>query len=314
MVALLGVDIGGTNVKTALVSVDGAVLSFASGSWSGRGPADAVETAALSVPGLVDEAGVSPAVCGCACAGLVDSARGVVHSSPNLPTWSDVRLADMLSERLGLNVKLENDANAAAFAEFEVGAAREAGNAVMLTLGTGVGGGIVLGGALYRGSHGSAGEIGHTTIDLDGAACVCGSRGCLEGMASAGAVVRHAVEMIGGGRESALSPAVSAGTLSSRDVGAAAARGDEVALESLAAVGRNLGVGLANISQILDPDVIVVGGGVAEAGDLLLAPAREEMRARLSACDFRAPLIVAAELGETAGVVGAALLARDGRL
>jgi glucokinase len=307
----LGVDIGGTNVKTALVGVDGAVLAFRSVGWSGGPPAEAVEAVGSSLEDLVRESGESPVACGCACAGLVDGVAGVVRSSPNLPTWHDVELADMVAGRTGLSTTLENDANAAAYGEYAVGAARGASNAVMLTLGTGIGGGIVLGGRLFRGSHGMAGEIGHTTVDMDGPSCLCGSRGCLERLANARAIVAGASDLVNSGRPSSTSGMVANGTLTARDVGAAASAGDAVAAEALAAVGRVLGVGLANVSQTLDPDVIVVGGGVIGAGELLLGPAREELETRLYGCGFRAPKIVAAQLGEAAGVVGAALLARS---
>jgi len=311
--ALFGIDIGGTNVKAALVSEEGAVLAFSSESWSGGEPEESVETAALLTERVVAGAGRAPEACGCACAGLVDNSRGVVISSPNLPSWSNVSLADLLGRRLGLEVGLENDANAAAVAEFKVGAARGATNAVMLTLGTGVGGGVIIGGRLYRGSHGTAGEIGHTTVHLSGPPCICGSRGCLEGVANAEAVVAGARELIASGRESSLSGLAPDGAFTSSDVGLAAAEGDGVAAEALASVGRALGVGLANVSQFLDPDVIVIGGGVALAGEPLLGPARDELESRLSDCGFRCPRVVAAQLGETAGVVGAALLALEGR-
>ncbi|MFH1501983.1 MAG: ROK family protein [Candidatus Eisenbacteria bacterium] len=310
MSALLGIDIGGTNVKTAHVGVDGAVLAFASVGWSGGDPSEVVEAVALAAARLARDSGETPVACGCACAGLVDRAAGIVRSSPNLPTWRDVELARMLADRLGLPTWLENDANAAAFAEYEVGAARGAANAVMLTLGTGIGGGIVLDGRLYRGSHGMAGEVGHSTIDLDGEPCLCGARGCLERYANAGAIVARATELVASGRESSLGERATAGTLTAKDVGAAALDGDAVAVEVLASVGRILGVGLLNVSQILDPDVIVIGGGVVAAGEPLLGPAREELEAQLPGAGFRAPRVVAAELGETAGVVGATLLAR----
>lgn len=298
-------------MKTALVGLDGAVVSFMSTGWSGGSPREAVEVASGSAERQIEEAGERPRACGCACAGLVDGPAGVVVSSPNLPEWIDVELSAMLSQALGLPVVLENDANAAAYAEYEMGAGRGARNVVMLTLGTGIGGGIVLGGSLYRGSHGTAGEIGHSTVDLNGPPCLCGSRGCLERMANAEAVVERAMELLGAGRRSALDGIAATRPLMAVDVGRAASGGDEVALEALAAVGRVLGVGLANISQILDPDVIVIGGGVMGAGEQLLRPAREELEARLSGHEFRGPRVVPAALGETAGVVGAALLARE---
>ncbi len=312
MSVFLGIDIGGTNVKTALVRVDGAVLSFDSHEWSGGPPGDAVKVAADSARSQMESSGLTPDACGCACAGLIDCAEGVVRSSPNLPDWHDVELSAMLSRELGLPVVLENDANAAAYAEYLVGAGRGARDLVMLTLGTGIGGGVVLGGRLYRGSHGTAGEIGHTTVEREGPVCACGSRGCLERLANAEAVVAKARELLEQGRRSALSEKAASGTIHAVDVGLAAAAGDQVAIDALAAVGRALGVGLANVSQILDPDVIVIGGGVVSAGEPLLRPARQELEARLSGYEFRGPRVVPAALGDTAGVVGAALLAREG--
>lgn len=312
MRALLGIDIGGTNVKAALVSVDGAVVSFVSAEWSGGPPSDAVDSATGLAARLGAEGSeANPLACGCGCAGLVDRAHGIVRSSPNLPSWRDVELAKALKERLGLRTALENDANAAAYAEYVVGAARGATNAVMLTLGTGVGGGIVLGGRLYRGSHGTAGEIGHSTISLEGPRCSCGARGCLEALTSAGSIASRAADLLAEGRRSTLAAVSAVRALTAKDVGEAAAAGDAVAAEALAAAGAALGAGLANVVQILDPDVVVVGGGVAAVGEHLLGPARREMAARVQGCDFRSPRIVPAELGEAAGVVGAALLARD---
>lgn len=311
MRALLGIDIGGTNVKAALVSVDGAVASFEATEWSGESPADATDAIQALAERVLSGSSANPAACGCGCAGLVDRERGIVRMSPNLPAWRDVPLSSALEERLGLRTLVENDANAAAYAEFVVGAARGATNAVMLTIGTGVGGGIVLEGKLYRGSHGTAGEIGHSPIDVDGPPCSCGASGCLESLSSAASITRRVAGLIASGRASSLEAVAAARDLTARDVGEAAAAGDAVAAEALAAAGSALGAGLTTVAQILDPDVIVIGGGVAAVGERLLAPARREMMARVQGRDFRAPRIVPAELGDAAGVVGAALLARD---
>jgi glucokinase len=307
----LGIDIGGTNVKAALVSEEGAVAAFALESWSGGSPHDAVAAAlALRDRLLCDRSSPRPRFCGAGCAGLVDGVNGVVRMSPNLPSWRDVELARLLTEALGTETVVENDANAAAFGEHTVGAARGAMNAAVLTLGTGVGGGLILGGRLYRGSHGFAGEVGHATIDLDGPPCVCGGAGCLERMVNAEAIVTRA-RALAGSEPSELRTALKAGSLTAKDVGAAAARGDAVAGRVIEETGRLLGVGLANLVQVLDLEIIVVGGGVASAGDRLLAPARAEMAARVAGPAGRLPKIVPAELGEMAGVTGAALLAGD---
>jgi glucokinase len=306
----LGIDIGGTNIKAALVSEDGRARSFVRSPWSGRAPAEAVSVAGRLLEELGSPDGAEPpAGCGAGCAGLVDSRAGTVHLSPNLPEWRDVGLRHMLTEALGLPTVIENDANAAAYAEYVVGAARGVRSAVLITLGTGVGGGLILDGRLHRGS-GFAGEVGHATIERDGEPCACGNAGCLERYVSAGAIVRSALSLLEQGRPSALS---GAGEVTAEAVGEAACGGDELALEVLAEAGRALGVGLANLALILAPDLFVIGGGVAAAGEPLLGPAREEMERRAYCRGPSTPGVVPAELGETAGVVGAALLAREAK-
>jgi glucokinase len=306
--AYLGIDIGGTNVKAALVSEEAAVLSFVSQPWSG-GPAGDVVTAAEALRASLFEARTDADVvaAGAGAAGLVDSEEGVVRVSPNLPEWKDVELRRMLSEALELPLLLENDANAAAYGEFLAGAARGAVNAVVLTIGTGIGGGLILDGALYRGRC-FAGEVGHMTINMDGPPCACGSRGCLERLASAEAIVRNAEKLLASGRDSTLSERHGFGA---EDVAAAAARGDALAEAALAETGRALGAGLSNLVLLLDPDVIVIGGGVAAAGEKLLGPAREELAASAYVHVTEPTPVVPAALGNSAGVVGAALLARD---
>lgn len=307
----LGIDIGGTNIKAALVSEDGTIAAFALTPWSGGAACNAVAAAlALRDELLRGRPDTRLGVSGAGCAGLVDSVRGVVRVSPNLPSWRDVELARLLTEALGTETVVENDANAAACGEHAVGAARGATDAAVLTLGTGVGAGFILGGRLYRGAHGFAGEVGHATIDLDGLPCVCGGAGCFERMVNAEAIVARA-RTLADREPSQLGAALRAGSLTARDVSDAAARGDAVACRAIEETGRLLGVGLANLAAILDLEVIVVGGGVASAGDRLLAPARAEMAARVAGPAWRLPRVVPAELGEMAGVTGAALLARD---
>lgn len=310
MRAHLGVDIGGTNVKAALVAPDGGLLAFRSAPWSGGPPEDTVAAAEALRRDLSSAVPNSEVVsCGVGAAGLVDAERGLVRLSPNLPEWHDVELERLFAEALGLPTTVENDANAAAYAEYLLGAARGSANAVLLTLGTGVGGGIIIGGRLYRGA-GSAGEIGHLTIDRDGEPCPCGNSGCLERYANARALVRAALARLEAGGESLLAGRDSS-SLSAADVGRAAAAGDAVALAAVREVGTALGVGLAGLTLILDPDLFVLGGGVAEAGEPLFDAAREEMRRRIYGSSCSLPRLVRAELGETAGAVGAALLGRD---
>ena len=302
-----GVDIGGTNIKAALVSEEGSLKIFRSMPWSVGPASDAVATAVRLLEDVTaSEPGHEIISCGAASAGLVDTEAGIVRLSPNLPEWRDVQLGRMLEDALKLPTTLENDANAAAYAEYVLGAARGATNAIVLTLGTGIGGGLILGGRLYRGG-GFAGEVGHTVIERDGEPCPCGNTGCLERYANAEALVNWARQSLDAGASSTLSGEA----LTAKEIGRAANAGDAVALAAVREVGRALGVGLANLALTLDPDVIVLGGGVAEAGEPLFAAACDEMarRAYGSACSL--PRLVRAELGETAGVVGAALLARD---
>lgn len=311
MRAYLGIDIGGTNIKAALVSEEGAPVAFLSMPWSGGAAGDAVDVVSRLTQNLTSaNEGHEIVACGVGSAGLVDASAGVVRLSPNLPEWRDVELRRMVAEALGLPTCIENDANAAAYGEYMVGAARGATNTVVLTIGTGIGGGIILNGDLYRGG-GFAGEVGHTTIERDGDPCPCGNAGCLERLANAEAVVRSVRRLLDEGRESVLVVTGATTALTAKEVGEAAAAGDAVATEALEQVGRALGAGLANLVLILDPDVIVIGGGVAAAGEPLLAPARAEMTQRCYGSSVSLPRVVPAELGNTAGVVGAALLARD---
>lgn len=309
MKVYLGIDIGGTNVKAALVSETGAVKAFDSEAWSGGAASDAVELAARLRVSLVESVEVGdPVACGAGSAGLVDAERGVVRLSPNLPQWHDVQLRRMLEDALKLPTHIENDANAAAYGEFAAGAARGTRNAILLTLGTGIGGGLILDGRLYRG-RAFAGEVGHMTVDLDGESCLCGNAGCLERLANADAIVRAATSGLAEGRESVL--ASRADALTARAIGEAAEAGDALALEAVRQTGRFLGAGLANLVLVLAPDVIVIGGGVAAAGEPLLEAARDELRRRAYVTSAFLPPVVPAELGNTAGVVGAALLARE---
>ena len=304
----LGIDIGGTNIKAAVVHADGRVAAFEASGWSGGAPVDALMTIERLAATVFERSGLTCETCGCGCAGLIDHRAGIVHRSPNLPQWLDVRLAEELSRHLGVPVALENDANAAAYGEFRAGAARGTTNAVMVTLGTGLGGGIILNGSIYRGSHGFAAELGHTVIDLSGGVrCACGTNGCVEPLVNAASLVSRARTLLEAGERSSLSS--HAGELTARAVGEAAAQGDTMAARVMAEAGRTLGVLLGNIVATLDPDVIVVGGGVAAAGSSLLDAAATELAARTAVYQGVPTRIAVAELGDTAGVVGAALVA-----
>ena len=308
----VGVDIGGTKVAAGLVDPDGNVLVRALRSTPSTDPT-AVERTIVEVVkevrGSHDVAGV-----GIGAAGFVDAERSRVMFAPHL-AWRNQPLRADVAGALGLPVIVENDANAAAWAEWRFGAAREEPRVVCVTLGTGIGGGIVTDGVVQRGRWGMAGEFGHMVVVPDGRRCECGNRGCLEQYASGNVLGREARELA-----AAQSPVVvplveRAGGDVSQLVGPlltqAARDGDPLAVELFGEVGRWLGIGLANLAAALDPGIFVIGGGVSDAGELLLRPARESFRRTLTGRGFRPePRIVKAALGPEAGLVGAADLAR----
>ena len=247
-------------------------------------------------------------------AGLVDETRSVVRFAPNLG-WREQPLRQLLEAATDLPVVVENDANAAAWAEYRFGAARGRDDVVMVTVGTGIGGALILGGQLYRGGFGLAGEIGHLVLDPDGPPCGCGRRGCWEQFASGNALLRDARARAADDRVGAkLLLSLGDGTpegVAGAHITTAAKRGDPVALAVFAHAGYWLGRGMAELAAVLDPRCYVVGGGVSEAGDLLLAPARAAFAEHLMGSGVRPPAeILIAELGNLAGLVGAADLAR----
>lgn len=243
----------------------------------------------------------------------IDRERGVAIAAVNLPII-DMPIRDLISERLGLPVYLDNDANTAALAEHRFGAARGARNAVVLTVGTGVGGGLIIEGEVFRGSSGAGAELGHVVIDADGPPCQgnCPNHGCVEAVASGTALAREGIEAAARHPASALGRlAGEGGAIDGRAVTEAALAGDDVAIALLATIGRRLGVAVSGFVNVFDPDVVVVGGGVMAAGELLLEPARSEVRERALTPQRDTP-IVAAELGPEAGMIGAATMALDG--
>ncbi len=241
----------------------------------------------------------------------IDHDRGVAVSAVNLPL-ADLPIRDLVSERVGLPVFVDNDANVAALAEHLYGAARGADDAVMLTIGTGIGGGLILGGEVYRGATGAGAELGHVVIDLNGPPCQgnCPGRGCVETLASGTALGREGRAAAEDDPDSVLAAMLAAGhPVDGKAVTEAALGGDPAATAVLDLVGTRLGVALASFANIFEPKVIVVGGGVMAAGDLLLEPARRELRGRALRPMNEIP-VVAAEMGPDAGMIGAAAMAR----
>jgi glucokinase len=310
----IGVDVGGTKVAAGLVTPDGQILATA------RRPtpmanADAVLALVVDVVGELIHGADQPVVgVGVGVAGPVDAQRAHVYFAPNLQ-WSKVNARGVLESEIGLPVVIENDGNVAAWGEFRFGAGAGYQNIVLVTVGTGIGGGIVLGGSLFRGAHGAAGEIGHISSVPNGVQCGCGRIGCWEQYASGNALVRQTRELAAERRDEAhILLAQGDGTpegIQGVHITAAAKAGDPVAIESLRVLGVELGTGLADLSAILDPELFVIGGGVCEAGDLLLASARETLTRKIIGGTNRPiPAVVAATLGNNAGTAGAADLAR----
>jgi glucokinase len=310
----IGVDIGGTKVAGGVVDESGQILARARVDTPAK-DAQAAEDAIVAVVEQLRGDFDIDAV-GLGIAGFVDESRSRVYFAPNLPDWHNEPVRDDVSRRVGLPVVVENDANAAAWGENRFGAGRDETDLVCVTVGTGIGGGIIIEDRLYRGRYGIGGEIGHMQVVADGRLCGCGQRGCWEQYASGNALVREARERAAESRsEAAVLLRMGDGTpemITGRHVTEAARLGDEVALAAFATVGRWLGQGLADLVAVLDPGRFIIGGGVSDAGELVLRPAREGFELLLTGRDVRpVAQVVLAELGNDAGLVGAADLARQ---
>ena len=306
----IGVDVGGTKIAAAVVTENGRIL--AETRYPSSGPQERLLSSIVRAINEVSEGiGEIGGVC-IAAPGFVMSAENKVVFAPNLHTIEDVRLKDEIGERTGFNITVENDANAAAWGEFRFGAGREVDHLVFVTLGTGIGGGVISHGILLRGAQGAGGELGHITIQARGGPqCGCGNYGCLEALASGTAITRLAREVASDQPGSVLGKIAVNRNVLGEDVTEAAQNGDEVAISVLEEIGTWLGVGLAGFVNIFNPDIIAVGGGASQAGELILEPARKEMykRAQSPSRDFVE--VQEATLGPESGVLGAAALARD---
>ena len=310
---LVGVDLGGTNIVAGALAEDGSdLIAMRSEPTRADQGADQVidrivrmidtviaETIAHTGAKRDDMIGV-----GVGAPGPLDRERGIVITTPNLG-WTNFPLRDVVAERTRLPVRIDNDANCATLGEWWLGAAKGASNVIGMTIGTGIGGGIILGGRLYHGSADMAGEIGHATIDITGRRCKCGNYGCLEAYASGPSIADRAREALSG--DESLMVKMAGGDparITAATVYEAAKRGDDTALDVVRETSRFLGAGVANLLNIFNPDVVVIAGGVTQAGETLFAPLRREVRKRafkpaVDACQIVPGILVAA------GVVGA---------
>jgi glucokinase len=310
----IGIDVGGTKIAAGVVGTDGRIVARTDRDT----PADSVDETAKAICDAAAELAADHEVeaVGIGAAGFVSSDRSTVLFAPNL-AWRDEPLGTRLADVLKLPVVVENDANAAAWAEFAFGAAKDAEHMVCLTVGTGIGGGVVIDGELLRGAHGVAAELGHMRVVPGGHRCGCGARGCWEQYASGRALVREGRAQAESGSLSAAQMLSVCGItdpaeLTGPMITMAATAGDPCATELLEDLGRWLGEGLASIATLFDPSVIVIGGGVSAAKELLLTPAQRAFERNLPARSNRPhPSFGLAELGNDAGLIGAADLARQ---
>ncbi len=304
---VIGVDLGGTNTRTALLSRDGVILdrhrvsTSAAEGWR-QVVARLVENIAQHQKNAMGK-GLNVSAAGVGAPGVIQIDRGIVVKSPNFPDWNNLPLKEELEKALHIPVFIENDANAAALGEQWLGAGRGINSMILLTLGTGVGGGIILNNQIWQGADGMAGEIGHMTLIPDGRLCRCGNTGCLEMYASARGIVQSY-------REAVKSPGIAAtGELSSQQIYKAAMDGEPIARKVMKDMGRMLGIGIANLINIFNPQMIVLGGGVKDAWQLFIDSTQEEVMRRAFKVPAERTKIVPSILGDDAGMIGAAAFA-----
>ncbi|MBI4497397.1 MAG: ROK family protein [Chloroflexi bacterium] len=315
---VVGVDLGGTKIAVAVADTEGRIQARQSAPTPAAAGPEAVVAAIVAlvqrtVAGLA-LAGTRLAALGVGVPGPVETGRGLVWTAPNLRGWIEVPVRDLLERPLGVPVFVENDAKAAALAEHRSGAGRGCQHMVYLTVGTGVGGALVLDGRLYRGASESAGEIGHMILQRDGPLCGAQHRGCLESLASGPALARAARARLEAGRPSLLRDLVAGDLerLTAHHLHQAAQQGDPLALAVLEDGAAYLGQAIASLADILNPELVVIGGGVAQVGEMLLAPVRREAYRLAFARAAEVLRIVPGELDAAAGVVGALLVGLEG--
>ena len=301
----VGIDLGGTFIKGGLVKASGEILKETQiPTEADQGPDHVLGRIAALVKELSQ--GVEIAGVGIGMPGQIDVDKGICHYSPNLPGWEELEVGPPLEKAIGCPVILDNDANVAALGEYAFGAGKGAPFMLMVTLGTGVGGGLIMNGEMVRGAKGLAGEFGHCAIEIGGRKCGCGRRGCIEAYANQNGVIQTLKEKLDAGQFSVLAAKSDPDT---RDVFDAAKAGDCVAIDVFRQTGDYLGVALADMANLLNLQRVVVGGGVANAGDYILEASRQRVKQDALGVAAEGFEIVPAQLGNKAGLVGAAFLA-----
>jgi len=308
----IGVDLGGTNIKAGIVNEEGRILEQASvPTMAHEGPEPVINRMVKLVGELRGKIPGSLLGVGVGSPGPLDPLEGIIFTTPNMPGWENYPMRQKLEEKTRVPVVVENDANCAALAEYWRGAGQGSHTMILLTLGTGIGGGIVRDGQLVNGQHVAAGEVGHMVINFEGPKCGCGNHGCLEAYAGASGIVRRAWELLEKAGTVSILREMCAGeraNITPAMISEAAAKGDGVALNMIRETGRLLGVGVTSLVNIFAPEVVILGGGVAAAGEVLFAAVREEVKRKaMPPCNERVRILPAA-MGNSAGVVGAASL------
>lgn len=310
---VVAIDIGGTKFITAVIDSDGNTLSrIYSLTRREQGPHKIIQRLIASVRVAVKKSGLEAAdisALGVAFAGIIDSRSGLVSEAPNIWRSRNIKLRDILAAELQMPVYLMNDASAAALGENGFGAGRGSTNMIYLTVSTGIGGGIIIDGELYEGTDGCAGELGHTIIAHGGPECKCGKCGCLESLASGTAIARMARERLDSGEDSLLRTMIADinAELRAEEVAEAARKGDKLAIDVIQTAACWLGVGLGNIANIFNPQLIVIGGGVSRIGEMFFRPARKAMKQHAFRLPARTVRVVKAQLGADSGLLGAAV-------
>lgn len=304
---LIGIDLGGTNLKAGIVDRNGKILHQFSIKTDANAESQVISrqicelVAEIIKKGRIGQADIVGI--GLGSPGLIDKKGETILFSPNLPKWHDVPIKKVIGEKFDLPCILENDANAAAWGEKWVGAGKNANSLVMLTLGTGIGGGIIIDNKLWRGMNNVAAEIGHMTIQADGPRCNCGNYGCIEVYASATGMVRRFKELLESGKASSLKKN---DEITAKRISEAAVQGDKTALSIIEETGRYLGIAMVNIIHILNPEVIVLAGGMIGSGELLMNPIKQIIEKRALKASYKDTKILFSQLGTDAGIIGAA--------
>ena len=313
MVKRIGIDVGGTNVKIALVDGEGKIIySNSVPTYAQMGYEYTVNNIKQAIRDLMKETNTEAKDIqgiGFDFPGQVDCKTGVVKLAPNIPGWVNVPIAQMIEEEFNIPTRIDNDVRCAALGELKFGAGRGCENFVCITVGTGIGSGLVINGKVVRGAANAAGEIGHIKLQMeDGPLCGCGDSGCLEAFASGPSIVAMAQEYLKGGKSAKFRELAGDGEITPYIVAKAAEAGDPVAKRIFEKMGYYIGMGLTSVINLLNPEKIIIGGGVAECGELLLDPIRRTINDRAMKVQREAVEIVPAELGNSAGVIGASML------